>query len=254
MVSYNRILDVIEDYTTKCSITLKGVREQISGFIQDITDNQEDYDLLMDTIPHFYRDYWNKKIENMSCYLKDYKQTEFSNYTNTGDDISVDMPPIVRTLLSNDLFIDEGIRMAIHNHPSGTSFQSMGDYMTQATYTTKYNITVSDDGITISKLDANLYEVDPLDVMIGMAGFEEGRNQYFYNNQEQYGIDKIKDNVQKGKMTEDEGQEALNKIFSQYINDNIDSETDRVNDMFSYQNIPISVYHMDIKKTYEMEA
>ena len=61
MVSYNKILEAITDYLTKCSVTLKGVREQISGLIRNITDNEEDYNLLMDTIPHFYRDYWNAK-------------------------------------------------------------------------------------------------------------------------------------------------------------------------------------------------
>lgn len=251
-IRYKYLLEAITDYTTKCSVTLKSVREQIKELIKDIADTQEDYDLLMENIPRFYRDYRNANKEHIECHRKDYNMTEFETYYNVGDENAVEMPTTLKILLSNDLFIDEGVRASLHNHPSGTSFQSLGDYLNQATYTIKYNITISDEGITISKLDAKLNEVDPLNMMIIMAGFENGRNQYFYNNQNQYGIDKLKEKAQSESITPDESQEELNNIFTKYINENIETETKKVNDMFKFQDIPINVYHLDIKKTYEM--
>lgn len=140
---YGIILKSIEDELNKCYLSLKSIREQISPLIKDITDTEEEYGLLVDRISHFYRDFRNEKTEKM--YVEGYTGNIYTEYEKGTED-SVPYPIEARREAR-----ENGMLLSIHNHPTSTSYQSDGDMNTMNLANEKYMITVSSDGLMITK-------------------------------------------------------------------------------------------------------
>ena len=255
MVKYNILLYVIKDYVEKCSVTMKGIIHDLTPRVREIAETDEDYDMLMEYLPRFYMDYYNAPVEHLTAvYQTTDTKTNKTSYTSShevGDEDHVDMPTTLKIFLQYDLFDDEGVKMTFHNHPSSTCFQSMGDFITQTSYSTQYGVTISKDGIMISKTDGKLYGIDPLDVMIVSAIEDQNKIDYIDNHKDDFKIHEIQTQVNNGKITDEEGQELLNKQYYKYLSKNIESEVEHMDEVFALNGIPISCNYIKIHKTWE---
>lgn len=139
-MKYEYILKAIEQELQKCTVTLKSIRKQISPIIKNITDSEEEYETLMNTISYWYRDHWNSEKEYLQYLTYDGKSYETSGKENIVD-------------VTDEMQEHKGeYLLSIHNHPNGSCLQSQGDIDTQATLTLeKYGITIGKDGVIINK-------------------------------------------------------------------------------------------------------
>ena len=146
MVKYKTLIKVIEKEIAKCHVTLKSVREQIRPLLESITDTEEEYDLLMEKIPRFYRDYRtsNKEYEYMIDSIG-------NEYNTIGDGNSVRLSDKDQDKLFANRNKGVTITLGIHNHPSGINFPSIGDLNSQEISRKKYSVIVSKNGIAINK-------------------------------------------------------------------------------------------------------
>ncbi len=139
-MKYEYILKAIEQELQKCNVSLKHIREQISPTIKNITDSEEEYETLMNTISYWYRDHWNSEKEHLQ-----YLTYDGESYETSGEENIVDVTDEMKEHKGEYL-------LSIHNHPNGTCLQSQGDINTQATLTLeKYGITIGKDGVMINK-------------------------------------------------------------------------------------------------------
>lgn len=230
------IIRAIEEDIAKCSVTLKQIRKDIEPVIKSITDTPEEYDLLMDVIPHFYRDRYNLDHETLQIY--DYQGNV---YENKGNDKSVQVPDEVR-----DIAREDGTLLGIHNHPEATCFQSPGDFGAMTSLRQKYSVTVAEDGIMISK-DNTAGEIIP-----NPQGMYYVANQWIDDNIVEGYIMKTPEYKQNlngmrdGTIGIDEANRNLNVQMNNYITENIPDLTKSMEDYF-HNNIS---YTHDISMTY----
>ena len=236
MVSYNLILQTIGDYVEKCSVTLKGIKKNIEPLVKSLTDTQEEYELLMEELPRFYRDRYN--LDHETQWLWDYHDKVYME--ENGDAHSVRVPySAVREGIDGD-----GILLSIHNHPNSCSFQSPADYRQQAQINTKYNISIANDGIIITK-NENGYRSRYVDVERTTFKTINGIIQDFRDTPV---AQKIYKDFQDGKLDEETAEEKLNKEMSDYFNKDADKYCEMVNKDLEKDGLKIVSHHIKIEK------
>lgn len=240
MVKYKYILQAIE----KTHYTLKGIQEQIEPTIRKITNNEDEYNILMETIPKFYRDYWNKDKEYMT--LVTYDNTQ---YTVKGDEESVKRDDKLKEE-------DNEYILTIHNHPNHTCFQSQADYMSLTDTLETYGITIGNDGIMITEFkDGEVTKAD-----IGLIYREARENDIFrefmksdeykqfeddfHNRRPPFNIDDLDERMM---VYEEQRHKEENK----FISNNTQKCTEIINNKFQEYNVDIKSTHIPIKKPYE---
>lgn len=256
MVRYDSILKAIEKEIVKCSVTLKSIREQISPLVKRISDSQEEYDILMEEIPRFYRDNYNKDTEEM---IMKYKNGE--TFHASGDESSVRL-----SSEDSDRTFDlreSGIYplLSIHNHPSGINFLSIGDVGSQAIKKEKYTIVVSKKGIAINKLDK--WGEDNSLKRHGQAvksywGLERQTKEKIKNHPRMKNLEEDTKNKLSKAKTHDErmsiqadSHKAVDNLVGSYIQQHVGESRDILNDQFKKNNVPMKIETIDIKKKYE---
>ena len=238
MVNYTNILKIMGEYVEKCSVTLKGVRQQISPIIKNITDTEEEYNILMEVIPKFYRDNWNNPKEHLLM-----QGNNGDIFENEGTEGSVSTPhEAVNESMRN------GLILSIHNHPlDSTAYQSLGDYVTQCVGTReKYGITISKkDGVVISKLTNNQVSRNKLSNTYNKLFKKIGDN---FDKDKEAEIQSLKDDCDANKITSKQLNKKYNEMFHGYISENIHGYVNNLDASFSNNNVPVKVYHAPIKR------
>lgn len=246
MVSKNDIDWVFtKTLSLKCTYTLKGIRSQITQLITDITDNEEEYDILMDAIPRFIRDNHNKSVEVLV--MRDY---DGNTYESVGDYYTVD---VLEEAVEKGM--SEGLFFSGHNHPNGTCFQSIGDFKCIRVYNQKYSWTWGVDGLMIVK-NSNPAEIGIKEEFLynSYYGYEWSYRDRVneYSNGEFYEvtdlINSLDENDNKGV------EECLNKldaITNEWYGKHIVEEIDLLNSNFNKGNRTvdnINAYYLPISK------
>ena len=245
MVKYKTILKAIEQETHKTHYTLKAIREQIEPTIKKITDNQEEYDILMKEIPQFYRQYWNEKKENLSIIDNNKQKLD----PILGEDHCVTFTDDIVEQAEK-----EGLLLTIHNHPSATSIQSSGDYYCIASLGIKYGVSISKDGIVISK---NTYgeasENYADDVLYSWSKWHQNLKNEVRKTKESQEIDEwwsqIPFNEMFGERRDEFSQELhekQKKLYKNYVLNNMDTQIDNLNKQYEADEIPISMSYVEI--------
>ena len=234
------IIRAIEEDIAKCSVTLKQIRADIEPTIKALTDNHEEYELLMDVIPHFYRDRYNLDHETY-----DYNGTV---YANKGNDRMVQVPDEAREIAR-----EEGTLLGIHNHPDATCFQSPGDYGAMTSLRQKYSVTVAEDGIMISK------DNTAGDIIANPQGMYYVANQWLDDNIIEGYLKKSPEykqnlnDMREGTISIDEANTRLNKQMNDYITENIPEMTKSMEDHF-HNNVSythdMSLTYIPVTRTY----
>ena len=237
------IIRAIEEDIAKCSVTLKQIRADIEPTIKALTDNPEEYELLMDVIPHFYRDRYNLDHETLQIY--DYNGTV---YENKGNDRMVQVPDEAREIAR-----EEGTLLGIHNHPDATCFQSPGDYGAMTSLRQKYSVTVAEDGIMISK------DNTAGDIIANPQGMYYVANQWLDDNIIEGYLKKSPEykqnlnDMREGTISIDEANTRLNKQMNDYITENIPEMTKSMEDHF-HNNVSythdMSLTYIPVTRTY----
>ena len=223
MVKYDNILKAIEEYTVKCSVTLKGIKSQLAELFDDWTvrirageDGEETYyDMALDQISRFYRD----------------------NYNN---------PDAVKTgFRMGDLVI------LMRNSPNGTALPTQKDLREQATYTTPlvFGVVCNKNGLTVTnKMD----NVSPKStdfnapIFIRDSGLERG----FWNRERENGVYEIRQDMKAGKISRDEANQEIQKVFVDYVDNDSTAQSTSLTRDFKKNNIPIESKYTKIKKNY----
>lgn len=237
MVKYSTILRVI-----KHSVTLKSVKEQISPAIKEITDNEEEYDFLMDRIPKFYITYYNHKTEHIEVW-----DNQGNKHQNDGDETSVGHP---ETMDHETPYL-----LSIHNHPNKVSeMQSNGDYGLQVEYNTKYGVSVGFHGLVITK---NGYPFDPEkcydygDEAYYRGDIAVGRRFSDMRKTDPVCL-KAREDWLNDKITMNEMDKRITQRFSEEL-DKWDTATlvEEQNKIYKDLNVPVESTYIPIKKIYE---
>lgn len=247
MVKYETILKII-----KTHYSLKEIGKQISPTIKQISDNQKEYDDLMNIIPRFYRDYWNSPVEYVQLTCVDGYIWE-----NSGDKFGVSV--------ATGLAYENPIMYSIHTHTKGcTSYQSIGDYMIMLDKTReKYLITIGADGVLISKDTFDDWSKTRTNNCI--KAWNENQDHIEYEEllkdpDVKLQFDKINDLTKRNIYGEQIGtaeeideamndyREVANKKLQNYLINNIDKEVDNLNRLYGNYDVGITVTHIPIKK------
>ena len=237
MVKYKSIVKVI-----KHSLTLKSVKEQISPYIKQITDNKEEYDFLMERVPKFYIRYYNHPIEHIEVFEKDGKV-----HQNDGDGTSVNHPP---TMNHHTEYV-----LSMHNHPDKESeMQSNGDFSLQVEYNTKYGLSIGFHGIMITK---NGYPFNPeLSKEWGDIAYYNGDTAVMrifrkMRKTNQECID-LQDAWANDEISTEEMDNRINELFGEELKSrDIDEIIGVQNDVFQNEGIPLNSIYVPVKKIYE---
>lgn len=237
MVSKEIIIKTFDNLIeNKCTVTLKQITSSIEPIVKRLTDTQEEYDTLMDSIPRFYRDHYN--LDHEELYAIDNDGTE---YTNTaGDNNSVEVPEELV-----DKGISDGVLLAMHNHPIDAScIQSDGDFAVCVYVNEKYMVTVANDGVMITK--NNTHNKNSFFVGQVRAEFEYPTLEMFYTDPE-YGFTDIVDDLKQGKISQEEANKRGTKIMNDYYTTHMDSEVKRLNKTFQDYDLDINVNYVKVK-------
>ncbi len=239
--TYNAILDSITEEIIKC-ISLKSIREQISPMLKQVTDNDNEYDLLMEAIPYFYRDTYTKKNENI--YVEDFNGNGWSDY---GDEYGCYPPDAV----FGELKKGNPMLLTMHNHPNQggkpfTPFQSPTDYFYMVFLRSKYGVTISKDGIVITKSDIGYTDRDEIENVATAHNKEiEGRILLSDKSGE---YKKSIEKLQGGQgIPQEKDFATIDKCYNDYLIENIDYEIGELNGHFNKNNIPVASYYVPIK-------
>lgn len=225
---------ITEVINTKCHVTLKQVRSSIQQTIKLISDNTEEYDALMDIIPRFYRDYYNKKQE--SLLIQDY---DGNKYTSDGTINKVQHPK-----QAEEIGEKEGLLLSIHNHPGGCSLLSSNDVYNSGRLNEKYSMVVSKDGVTILK-NSNPYDLDPLrDVTWKWTSVTFPKISKPIENSEEY--KKIVADYFDGKIPQLEMIEAESKLTSKFIDAHRIEIYSELQNVFNKNNLPITINYIKV--------
>lgn len=245
MVKYKTILKAIEQETHKTHYTLKAIRKQIEPTIKKITDNQEEYDILMKEIPNFYRRYWNEKKENLSIIDNNKQKID----PILGEDHCVTFTDDIVEQAEK-----EGLFLTIHNHPSATSIQSDGDYYCIASLGIKYGVSISKDGIVISKNTYGKASEDYADdVLSSWSKWHTNLKNEVRKTKESQEIDEwwsqIPFNEMFGERSTEISQELHErerKMYKNYVLNNMDEQIDNLNKQYETDDIPIRMSYIEI--------
>lgn len=230
------LIQAIDDYLEKCSLTLKSVRKQLRPVLNELfeDDSNIDIDEVLEDITRFYVNYYNAENENL--YLKGYDGTE---WTNEGTRKQVMIP-----MNAKQEGMSNGLLLSIHNHPEGCAYPSGADYKNQAEMNEYINVVCSNDGILISKNPER-----------GLSPTKVSRvaNKYYKENVlgpiEKTGeYENIVKDYNNGKLPISMANEMLDKHVKEYINNNLTNIAIDSTIMFHSKKIPFNVRYKKIKK------
>ena len=235
MVKYITIIKIIEDNLNKCTVTLKNIKQQISPLIKKITDTQEEYELLMDKIPRFYRDYWNAPLEHQL--IKAYEKDGGKEWENVGTETEIQISEEITT--HGEFY---GLLLAIHNHPFNCCFQSPQDFITKSELNEKYSVTVAKDGIMIAKKTG--YNptsiIEPICYNLHKEKVEKIKQTPQYKDT----IKKYEDN----KLTKEECDVMVTKVVNDWYSEHLMECKNDLDEQFQKEDCGIQTDYMYIKR------
>lgn len=221
----------------KCSVTLTQIKESISSTIKKLSDNDEEYNKLMDTIPKFYRDHYN--LDHEELYVQGYDGKEYIN--TEGDDGSVSVPMEVA-----EKGYKNGILLAYHNHPDASCIQSIGDFQVCGSINEKYMITVAKDGIMITKntgWDSRGTRASFLGAV--RAEYEQPIVEMFYN-EPKWGFQELQQGLRDGSISQEEANKKGTKILNDYYSENMPNVIKGLQSKFNEYDADITVAYVPI--------
>lgn len=231
------LIQAIDDYLEKCSLTLKSVRKQLRPVLNELfeDDSNVNIDEVLEDITRFYVNYYNAENENL--YLKGYDGTEWVNNYGTRKQVMIPME-------AKKEGVSNGLLLSIHNHPEGCAYPSGADYKNQAEMNQYINVVCSNDGILISK-----------NPMTGLSPTKVSRvaNKYYKETilkpiEETSEYKNIVKSYHNGNLSLNMANELLDKHVSGYINKNLPDIAIDSTIMFHSKNIPFNVRYKKIKK------
>lgn len=225
------IIKAIEEYLQKCSVTLKQVRAAIEPTINELVGNNRLVkEILLDEIPRFYRDNYNRKWEKSLVY-----DSDMIGYENDGDESKVGISPEARRIGTH-----EGLFLSFHNHPDGSAEFSGDDFLFMAGYKTEYNVCVSKGTIAITKTRLKPSDMDTLrDIDNNLCGLYTLELIAGSNDN---GLFEVRKDYGNGKITESEYQENLKKIISDSMDKNFEKNIKTYGNAFKNAGLDIEYY------------
>ena len=199
----NYLLKAIEEYVEKCSVTLKQIRKDIEPIIKELAETDEEYEYMMDTIPHFYRDFYNAKEEHLLM-----TNNNFEEWRTTGEEDHVTP--------NKDMLDKKDVLFSIHNHPYGHCLQSDGDWYVNARGRTKYMLSVSKDGIMIVKDNDRNYIPHSSGTRMLYLDWAKNVMDRELSTQKSELIAKIKNK----EISKEEANRQMNEIYSNHVMEN----------------------------------
>ena len=196
-------LKAVEEYVEKCSVTLKQIRKDIEPVIREIADSEEDYEYLMETVPRFYRDYYNADKEHLLM-----TNNSFEEWRNSGNGNSV--------APNEEMVNNKDVLFSIHNHPNGYCFQSDGDWYVNAYGRTKYMLSVAKDGIMIVKDNDRNHIPNPNGVRSLALDWVNGVIDKNLSSERT----KIAFDLMLGEISTEEANSQMTKVLDKYVGDN----------------------------------
>lgn len=237
MTKIKYLIRAIETNITKCSVTLKGVRAAIEPLLDEICDYDWEKQSLMETIPYFFRESYNKKTE--ACYLEDWEQGSY--YNDDGDEDGVDVP-----VEAMEKGRENGLFMGMHNHPSRTSLMCADDYDVMADADEKYSICVSNKDITISKKTTN-GKLDQYGVTETMFNLEQETYMTLKDDADNNGMNKAVDDFMSGRIDRETMANNIQDIINDYLDENFENQILNMNAMFVNDGRNIAVVGTKVK-------
>lgn len=237
MVRYETLFKAIEDYVIKCEISLKKIREAISPTIKEITDSEEEYNILMENIPRYFQKHY--KLKHETILLQDYDGKQYAD--ENGERNTVQTPQEVKD-------IDEGLLFSFHNHPNDCCFQSLNDFLHIYDYGIKYGMSVAKDGIFISK------NVEPKNYFSTMTKLRINNAYTNYMNgvikavkkhrKEEYA--QLKKDFNEGLIDSESADKKLTQFVLDYLTENSPRESKKLTNRFEKNDVPISTNYIPI--------
>ena len=222
MVSRKTIETIINKIIQKKEIKVKhgyfGV--EIRKTLHQITDDENEYNILRKAIFDFYEKYNTEKrkeyLEVMD-YNNNTHKIKGENYTHEVD----------WTQEMTDIALNEGMLYSIHNHPMTTSVQSWNDLDILLKGNVKYGITLSNDGLMIIKNNNEFLTISNQSWSNNIwwatyVGYNKFIDEEFNNCKEKYSneYNSISQRLNDNKITQETADEEWDSVFREYSKTN----------------------------------
>ncbi len=245
MVSEKFLVKAIGLYLEKCGVTLKGVRGQIETIVRSIANNESDYELLMEMIPRFYRDFWNAPKENMYAKGKDVYSYATGEVLREGDVWELVEGEETRIVIPQEIIDygdNYGMKLGMHNHPYYCCFPSYNDFVSMSDLNEDYSVIVAKDGVFIAKKTG--YLSTPL---IGEATFNlQKKTTGNVRRTDEY--KRIKEQYDEGKISKEECDRQCAICVNDWYSENFDDCLNDLNKVFKDDDLGIECYHIPISR------
>ena len=232
----------------KCSVTLKSIRAQIDPLIRQLAKNEEEYNDLMDTIPRFYRDYYNSPVMNLYArtYNLDLNGKNHHEFYIEGTPYSVTLDGEAKREGGT-----YGFQAMMLNHPGGLAMAGSGEWVKQIDNNGKYLICVGDKGITVTKKKGRIQK-DTFKFLSTAMDYEFDRERRFYADKDNNGIGEIEQAYKNKEISRQECDDQIHKVMKNHMDNNMDSEAEIATNNFQENGYDLTVYYVPIKKNYEL--
>lgn len=234
MVTKKQINKVLDNILTKHG----KFYQNLCHTLKEITDNEEEYKTLRDDI-------WNFRDET-----KDLTHEQLIIKSTTGDsreNRNGDSGGVKYTEEMQDFMDYENLLYSMHNHPSfnnGTCFISYADITSRTTYEEKYQITISDDGLMISKENDFLSLTDTVDAYKSVHKEMNNNFDEKYKEECKQLKEKHSDWMVESSADGQDYKNEMTKMYGGYVSENINHYVDRLNDELHKRNVPLDVYYI----------
>lgn len=244
----NEIIQQIE--TRKTHYSLKNIRQQITPLVEQMTDNDEEKEILLDRISRFHRQFWKSETEKM--FVQGHYGDMYTEYER-GTAYEVPYPED-----AIDAGENEGFLLTIHNHTRESAFYPSGADLFPK-YDEKYMVIVNAHGICIIKRTDNMYiPIKRLAKEIGIWKYKDIMKMADETPEGQR-LNKL---VKESNMTEEDFVDEYVKLESKIILDNADTLFYDLNDSLrrgtqfdwvSVHTVPLTVNYTLLKSDEQLK-
>lgn len=241
MVKYDNILKAIEDYTVKCKVTLKSVKEAIGPILEGWArdgENGIDVEWAMDIISHFYRDEYNAQKGKVFIMRDDGSRSEIVNTDDRRDFPSNTETPENYSVTN---------ALLIRSDPKGTALPSNFDIRQQIESQSTLGVLINNGGITLTynkgQSQSNVNVNSPL------YNRDKWLSDQFWTDRDTNGVQKTWEQMKAGKISHEEANAQLKKHYVKDTNGvRSKAGTNRVNRDYMDKNVPIETQYVEIEK------
>lgn len=265
MVKYKYIIEAIDDYTIKCSVTLKSVKAQIEPLVKQLARNTNEYEYMMENIPRFYRDTYKSDSTTIYCRSKDYNRNWLENPEEEHEEWESTMRGHWNSIPQKAKEVGErdGFQIIMTNKTDwhgGISYPDSNDLNRMGLYNSKFLVVCGDDGLTITRNDTPVVRGDvwrpdrfsnDFEFVDAITKITSHHRNIAEKNSANNGIDRIRQeyrNTRAGSKRDNEKREKIQKIVAQEWKAHSQEEIDFANNTLQSNGFDWTIHYVPIKK------